>query len=232
MDRLAQYICLWTGPLLLVTLVGAFVLIAGWVPPPGPALSAEEITRVYQENTNQIRVATLICISSLTLFGTWGAGVAMRLRNIREAGSTLFYAQLVIVAIVAVVSLLGPVFWQLAAFRPYETSPQVVQAFNDTAWFIFLVTWPPFSLWAIAVGMSIIADKRNEPEIPRWVGFFSFWVAILIAPAGLIAFLKTGPFAWNGLLAFYLAVSAFLVWIAVMSYFTLTRFDRFYESID
>lgn len=36
----------------------------------------------------------------------------------------------------------------------------------------------------------------------RWVGYLNIWAALLLAPAVLIYFFKTGPFAWNGILVF------------------------------
>jgi hypothetical protein len=41
-------------------------------------------------------------------------------------------------------------------------------------------------------------------------------VTLLVAPAGVIVFFKHGPFAWNGLISFFLPLGAFASWIAVM----------------
>jgi hypothetical protein len=38
----------------------------------------------------------------------------------------------------------------------------------------------------------------------------------VFVPAALIPFFKTGPFAWNGVLSFWLPVGLFVVWLFVM----------------
>jgi predicted membrane metal-binding protein len=39
----------------------------------------------------------------------------------------------------------------------------------------------------------------------------------LITPAMLIPFFKSGPFAYNGLLALYLPFGAFFLWMTIMT---------------
>ena len=42
-------------------------------------------------------------------------------------------------------------------------------------------------------------------------------MAFLFAPSCLLTFFKTGPFAWNGLLSFWVAAGAFGAWFLVMT---------------
>ena len=48
-----------------------------------------------------------------------------------------------------------------------------------------------------------------------WYGFYNFWVAVLILPAGVICLFKAGPFAWNGILGFWLPLVDFGIWVLV-----------------
>jgi hypothetical protein len=66
-------------------------------------------------------------------------------------------------------------------------------------------------------GLDILNDKRPTPMFPRWTAWFSFWAAILFVPAGAVLIFKTGPFAWNGLIAFYIPVITFFAWLMLMS---------------
>ena len=40
---------------------------------------------------------------------------------------------------------------------------------------------------------------------------------VLLLPAVLLPFFKTGPFAWHGIFQFWLAALVFFGWMAVMS---------------
>jgi hypothetical protein len=45
-------------------------------------------------------------------------------------------------------------------------------------------------------------------------------------PGGVAYFFRTGPFAWNGLLAFWVAASAFFIWLLVMPWITLRAINN------
>ncbi len=77
-----------------------------------------------------------------------------------------------------------------------------------------------------AFGLAALMDKRETPIFPRWSGFFSLWIVVLSLPALVLPLFKTGPFAWNGLFAFWLAATIFGIWLIVMTRLLLTAIDR------
>jgi len=48
------------------------------------------------------------------------------------------------------------------------------------------------------------------------MGYFTIWAAIVFSPGALCVFFKSGPFAWNGLFAWWLPLGVFAVWIGVL----------------
>lgn len=215
-DHFAQYLCLCCGPLLALGFGFGFVLLGGYVPPPAPTLSATEIAGLYAANATPIRVGMFICILAMLLLTPWGIGLALR-TPARTQSPTLFITQICMVAMSSVVSVISCILWSLASFRAGTISPEIILSINDSAWFMFLLTWPSFSVWFVLLGIGVLQDKRKNPGYPRWTAYLSFWTALLLIPGGLIPFFKTGPFAWNGLLAFYVVVIAFFIWLATMS---------------
>ena len=49
------------------------------------------------------------------------------------------------------------------------------------------------------------------------MGYFSLWCAILLAPGILVIVFHTGPFAWNGIFAFWLPLTVLGTWFFVMT---------------
>jgi hypothetical protein len=49
---------------------------------------------------------------------------------------------------------------------------------------------------------------------------------VLYVPGACLAFFQHGAFAWNGLLAFYVPVAAFFIWLVVMTVLTLRSINR------
>jgi hypothetical protein len=126
---------------------------------------------------------------------------------------------------VTVVFLTVPVLiWTVAAFRP-ERTPELIQLMSDFGWIMLIMTFPPFFVQLVAIGLAIVSDNHERPVFARWLGYFNIWVAILFLPGGLITFFKSGPFAWNGLLAFWLPLTVFFLWYIVM-FFALIRAIR------
>ncbi|OMC39577.1 hypothetical protein A5742_05040 [Mycolicibacterium fortuitum] len=54
----------------------------------------------------------------------------------------------------------------------------------------------------------------------------NLWIAMSGAGGGIAAFFKTGPFAGNGLVGFYIPIGAFTIWIAVLTYYMHTGVNR------
>jgi hypothetical protein len=57
-------------------------------------------------------------------------------------------------------------------------------------------------------------------------GYLNLWVGLSGAGGGLAVFFKNGPFAWNGLIGFYLPIVVFVIWIITMTYLMHTGFRR------
>ena len=80
------------------------------------------------------------------------------------------------------------------------------------------MTFAPFIIQNIALGLCILSDKQAEPIFPRWVGYYNLWVAVLFVPGGLLTFFKTGPFAWDGLFVWWVPFAVFFSWYIAMPF--------------
>lgn len=115
--------------------------------------------------------------------------------------------------------------WIVAAYRP-ETGADVIQSWYDWAWFAFLLGWIYLSIEMAATGVVELMDDRPQPMVPRWLTWFSFLGALGILGAAGPAFFQSGPFAYHGLLAFYVPVVIWGAYITLTSVYMLKSLGR------
>lgn len=216
----------WCGPAATVLLAVGLVPLARFIPPPSPADTAQQIRRLYVDNLTNVRVGMVMSIVGLALLVPWSVAVAVQTRRTERGVPALTYLQLAASAVSWTTGVLAPLVWAVAAFRPDEIAPELTRALNDLGWFLFLFPWPPFLVWFIAVGVAILRDHNDPPVYPRWAAYLSFWAALAIAPGFLMLFFKTGPFAFNGLVTFYVAFVDFFAWVLAMTVLTITAINK------
>jgi hypothetical protein len=103
-----------------------------------------------------------------------------------------------------------------ASFRP-ERTPELTMLVNDLSYVMLILPWPPILGQLGAIAVAVLNDRRAEPVWPRWVAYYSIWVGVLLLPASLIIFFKTGPFAWTGIVGFWIPAAVFGTWYLVMT---------------
>lgn len=226
MSRKVQLLCAWSFVPFAVLFGVGFVVLAGFIPPPHPTDSAQEIKAMYQDDLTGIRVGMCLVAVSVVFLATWGSALAMQTRRIEAGVPVLTYVQVACFAVVTLIGELIALVFAVAAFRPDDVSADITRMLNDLGWFLFLFDWPPVALWYVAVGVAILRDQGEPPIFPRWAGYFSFWVAVLSVPSSLIVFFKHGAFGFNGVLALYVPVAVLFAWFIVMTALVIQAIDR------
>lgn len=211
--RTLERVGAWAGPGFLVLVLIA-LLLAHFLPPLAPSASATEIQAHYREHRDGIRLGMVILGSAFTLMMLWGAAIAIQTRRLEPARPFLSWIQVACMGACGAAGVLDALVWVLAAFRPEDSSAEMVRTISDFGWLIFVSYWQPFALWVVAIGVSIL--RGDGRVFPRWLGYLSVWAGVLFVPASLIYFFKTGPFAYNGAFAFWLPVTVFFVWATAM----------------
>ena len=86
-------------------------------------------------------------------------------------------------------------------------------------------------MWFVAIALAAFKDAEQAP-FPRRSGYLWIWLAVQISAGALIAFFKTGPFAYNGLSALYLPVALFFVWVIAMTFVMLRNLNGQRQATD
>jgi hypothetical protein len=115
--------------------------------------------------------------------------------------------------------------WIVSAYRK-ESGADVSQAFSDWAWFAFLLGWIYLAIEMFATAAVELMDHRSEPMIPRWLTWLTLAGGATLFFAAGPAFFKSGPFAYHGLLAFYLPVVIWGAYIALTTWYMLKELGR------
>ena len=214
-NRPLQMLCVWCGPAMVFGWIASFVLLAGFIPPPSPDLTPEQLVALYSGHTGVIRLGLMLTMFASALLVPFAAVISAQMRRIEGDRAVLAPTQLISGGLLALEFILPLMVWQTAAYRP-EISPVLVRLLNDMGWLMFVGVISSAIVEFACIGVVILADRRGTGVFPRWAGYFNLWVALLVAPAGMVPFFKSGPFAWNGLFAFFVPMAVFATWAVVM----------------
>jgi hypothetical protein len=202
-----QRICALCG-IICPLLFFAALLVAGFLPPMAPGMSATDVVAHYQDNAAGVRLgAGLMLISSMFYVG-YTAVMSGQMRRIPGIHQTVLNAQLAAGAFNCVTFLLPAMLFAVTAFRP-DRSPESTLLFNDLSWIVLVIPWPPIMAQYFSFAFAILSDPRSEPLFPRWLGYVNIWAPITFTPAVILPFFKYGPFAWNGIFVFWVPAVAF-----------------------
>lgn len=114
----------------------------------------------------------------------------------------------------AVLTFYPPMWWLISIYR-LDRSAELILMLNDAAWLQWVGGLTIYYPTVATIAVAAFLDKSPEPAFPRWFGYANIWLIVLLLPGQLIFFFHDGPFAWNGLIAFYLAFTVFAMWFPV-----------------
>ncbi len=207
--------CVWSGIAMMGFFFVGFV-VAGFIPPPSPNLSAAEVLRLYQENHTSIRVGLLMANWGAALLVPFTVAIFLLIKRIEGGNSPLAYLQLALGATLPLLFIVPQQILLAAAFRT-DRSAETIEALNDVGWLLFIGLSSTPTLQFIVIGAAILLDRRPDPICPRWCGYFTLWTALAVSPGSTCIFLKTGPIAWNNLFTWWIPAVAFGIWVPTMT---------------
>lgn len=220
MNTKGQLFCAWTGYAFFPVYLIGFVLFAHFIPIPSPSWDAARITAMFDQNQTGILIGMTLCVVASALLVPWAVAIFNVMSRVEAKPSVLSYAQLTSGALGVVFFMVPSVIWATMAFRSGH-NPDTMLILNDFAWILWVVSWPPFAFQAVCIGLCVLFAKTGQTIIPRWAAYVSLWLGVAMVPAALSVFFKTGPFAWNGLIAVYTPLVMYVIWWHAMMFVLL-----------
>lgn len=219
-----QRFCALSGPLFVVGLLVG-MLLTGLLPPTSPGTSPEQVVHFWSTHTDLKRLGLMLMMAASALQVPFGALMAGHIKKMEGEFSPLAYTMIVGTSL-SVLAILLPVFmFAPAAFRPDRPAADL-QTLNDLGWLPFVMNWPPAVIQTLALAFAVLGDRRVKRLWPRWVAYYNMWTAFLFTAGGFAIFFKHGAFAWNGLLAYWMAAVMFGAWFIVMAYLLLKAIGK------
>ena len=215
MNTRSQAACAWAG-LVGVVLILVALIVAGYLPPPRADATPDQIAAFYRHGTFTIRLGLLIGLLGTAGWATLVSVVWVQLSRIEGPRPVLAGLQAVAGVTAYVLLTLYFVLLAAAAFRP-ERSPESTQLLHDIGWFMAFLAAIPFVLQALATGLATLGDHNPQPVYPRWLGYAGIWVAVLLLPGDVLLFFHTGPFAYDGVISYWIPLFGFGGWMALLS---------------
>lgn len=211
-----QLISAWCGPAFLITFIIFWGLLGQNLPNPSPAWSATELATHYAAHLNDIRLGFIVSLITVVLYLPWTAVLSAQMARIEGRFPVFSFLQLLGGGLTVMVVSFSAFFWVAAAFRP-ERDPALIQLLTDLGWLCIDLQYACTTLQMVAAAMVGLADKRKTPLFPGWVCYLTVFCGLSFLPASLTGVLKTGPFAWNGMLSYYIPYFCWLCWYSVAS---------------
>ena len=182
-------------------------------PPPRPDVSAAGKVAFFAEHqlTIQIGFATLLILLGGAAMTN---GLVVYQMKRMSVGSAFAYGYLGGMSVGALPGfLLVTVCFLAAAFRP-DRNPELISLLYDLGMLSYNGSLGCFSAAYLVLAVAILYDKNGI--FPKWFAYVSIWQIITEVIATQMFVFTSGPFAWNGSIAFWLAVVVFSVWLGAL----------------
>lgn len=219
MNKGFQKFATWSG-FIAANIFFAGLLIGSIFPPMSPNMTPVEVQTFITAHASGIKLAGLLIIISGAFAALFDAVLLLQLWRMEGRRPIGAFAQFGCgIANIAYFVLPG-VFFVIMAFRP-DRNIDSLYALFDIAWLVTMFPWTVGAFQALSCGLTILGNPQVTNVYPRWLGFFNIWIAIGMATSSVIPFFKTGPFAWDGIVGFWIPATVFGLWYYVMWWYTL-----------
>lgn len=205
----------WSSQVAMLLMFAA--MLFGWhiLPPPPPDMPLEQWVTHFSDNPTGVFIGAMSMMLGASIFMVFFGGLFSVLKRIEGQNSPLTYSMLMIVPFGFFTLLLMLVFLVETAYRP-DVSPEIIRMLADMSIFLLVIPGLVGLVQYGITGLVILMDKREQPIMPRWVGYLSIWVGALSLPGIVIPFFKSGPFAWNGIFAFWIPAILFGIMLTAL----------------
>jgi hypothetical protein len=208
----------WTTIIFYQLFTLSFFVLSRTQPPPSPAWDSARVAQWFNDNHYGILVGFGIIFLVTGMCAAQNALIAYSMRRM-SISRAFAYSYLVLYSLCAVPGmLLLCIAMTVAAMRP-DRNPELIHWLYDFAFMSYNGTMGVFMIGSLVWMVAILIDKNRV--FPKWFAYLNLCNAlteVVVSPAWIF---KTGVFAWNGAIAWWIDVVVFVIYTGV--YFTFLR---------
>ena len=225
-------LCGWSCLIFIVVFALGWGVLGRNIPPYSPDMPADELASIYRAHASTLRIGFAVGAFSSTFLVAWAIGLFRIMAQMERGAKLLSYTQLIGGVLTGMVPLIACIFWLTAAFRP-EQDPAIIRLLFDMGWLMIDIGFGVTILQYCALGVVALRDTRAKPLFPKWLAWLGIWISLEFLVELIMPYFRSGPFAWNGLFAYWIPFFGPFVWMICVAFFMFkaaTRLNEEYES--
>lgn len=214
----------WSGPVFMLFMILGMAFSHNIPPIPGK-FTPDQVAAVIRSNPNTMRLALVLGMTFIPLYGAWGIGMGRVMSKIVGKDHILVDLQVYGAALTIPFLMVTFSFWLTCAYRP-DLQPIQLQQLFDNGWMLFDVAYSITTIQMVAVGIACIMDYREKKLVPDWLSWYGIAVGIAFAAECIMPYFYNGPFARQGWWNFWVEFVAWFIWCPILSYYMIKAIPR------
>lgn len=188
-------------------------LLTRVTPPPRPDITAVDKIAFFAEHRTTMQIGFGLLLILLGGAAVSNGIVVYHMKRM-TVGSVFAYGYLGGMAVGALPGFLLVAACFLTATFRVDRNPEVVSFLYDLGMLSYNGSLGCFSAAYLALAIAILYDKNEI--FPRWFAYVTIWQIVTEVIATQMFVFYSGPFAWNGSIAFWWSVVVFSVWLCAL----------------
>lgn len=219
--------CAAMGPVFLAAFIVCWGVLGHNIPPIPADHTAEQMAEFFRTHYNEVRAGMAGAMLFGVLYLPWTLAITkvMEWINPRE-NNIVTTLQMWGGGLTVVPLVTSSVFWLTGAYRPDVLDPVTLQMLYDQGWLLIDMFYAITTIPMVAIGVAGLTDRRAQPLFPRWACWYSIWAGISFLFELLMPFFKSGLFARQGWLNFWVEFLVWFAYIVVITYYVFKAVPR------
>ncbi|MBR9909972.1 MAG: hypothetical protein GYB33_06410 [Gammaproteobacteria bacterium] len=220
-------LCAAMGPVFLAAFIFCWGVLGYNIPPLPADWTAEQMATHFRTNYNEVRAGMAGAMLFGVLYLPWTLSITKVMQWINpNKNDMMSILQMWGGGLTVVPLVTSSVFWLTGAYRPEVLDPKTLQMLYDQGWLLIDMFYAITTIPMVAIGVAGLSDQRVNRLFPRWACWYSIWAGLSFLFELLMPFFKTGLFARQGWLNFWVEFLVWFLYILVVTYYVWKAIPR------